>query len=200
MALNSAPPGDLAKGELPLSVEPAGSVWQRIYRAHHADPLGHAPGLSRFSDPTGTLFDVVYLGSSAKVAFAEAVLRDRAVGTMEQFLLTMAELNSYVCADIELAEPLNLVDLTGDGRLRLRTPTDVTGAMDQTVARVWSEAFFRHPAGPDGVVYPSRLNGERNIALYDRAIGKVAARAAPRLIDRRDELAAIITDFNLAIA
>jgi hypothetical protein len=128
------------------------------------------------------------------------VLRDRAVGTMEPFLLTMAELNSYVCADIELSEPLNLVDLTGDGRLRLRTPRDVTGAMDQTAARVWSEAYFRHPGGADGVVYPSRLNGERNIALYDRALGKVVARVARRLIDRRDELAAIISDFNLAIA
>jgi len=128
------------------------------------------------------------------------VLRDRAVGTMEPFLLTMGELNSYVCADIELVEALNIVDLTGDGRLRLRTPTDVTGAMDQTLARVWSEAFFRHPDGTDGVIYPSRLNGERNIALYDRALGKVAVRAAPRLIERRDELAAIIVDFNLAIA
>jgi hypothetical protein len=200
MPPNSAPHGDFAKGELPLSLEPAGSVWQRIYRAHHDDPLGHAPGLSRFSDLTGTKFDVDYLGSTAKVAFAEAVLRDRAVGTMEPFLLTTGELNSYVCADIELAEPLNLVDLTGDGRPRIRTPTDVTGAMDQTLARVWSEVIFRHPAGADGVVYPLRLNGERNIALYDRALGKLAVRAAPRLIERRDELAAIIGDFNLAIA
>ena len=200
MPPNSAPPADFAKGELPLCVEPAGSVWQRIYHMRHADPLGRAPGLSRFSDPTGTQFDVVYLGSTAKVAFAEAVLRDRAVGTTEPFLLTMAELRSYVCADIELAEPLNLVDLTGDGRLRLRTPTDVAGAMDQTLARVWSEAFFHHPARADGVVYPSRLNAERNIALYDRALGKLAVRAAPSLMERRDELAAIISDFDLAIA
>jgi hypothetical protein len=199
MAPRSHPPADFAKGDLPLSVEPAGSAWQRIYGVHHPDPLGHTPSLSRFSDSTGTRFDVVYLGSSAKVAFAEAVLRDRAVGAMVPFLIPMAELRSYICADIEVITPLRLVDLTGDGRLRQGVPSDVTGARNQRLARIWSQAFFDHPAAPDGVLYPSRLNGARNIALYDRALGKLVARSAPKLIERRDELAAILTDFNLAI-
>lgn len=50
------------------------------------------------------------------------------------------------------------------------------------------------------LVWPSRLNGERDIALYDRAPGKAAVRATPCLMERRDEMAAVISDIDLAIA
>ena len=111
----------------------------------------------------------------------------------------MAELESYICADIEIKETLNLFDLTGDGHVRLRVPTDVTRASDQTLARIWSEALYNHPDLPDGVLYSSRLTTERNIALYDRAIRKLVPKSAPKLIERRGELADIINDFNLAV-
>ena len=45
----------------------------------------------------------------------------------------------------------------------------------------------------------SRLNGETNIAVYDRALAKITSKATPRLIDCRSELAKIIVDFDLAI-
>jgi len=114
-------------------------------------------------------------------------------------MIELVELQAYACADVGLADDLRLVDLTGDGCLRLRVPTDVIGARDQTLARVWSEAFFDHPAAPDGVLYPSRLNEQRNIALYSRAIRKLATERVSRLVERRDELAEIIRDFGLAI-
>ena len=81
----------------------------------------------------------------------------------------------------------------------MRVPTDVVGARDQTLSRLWSTAFRAHPEQADGVYYPSRLNEERNIALYDRALRKLAPRSAPRLIDCRDALAAIINELDLAI-
>jgi len=198
MGASDLPPADFAKHPLPLTEKPAGSVWQRIYEARHPNPLGYLPSLSRFSDPNAR-FGLVYLGSSAKAAFAEAVLRDRAIGTLKPFMIPMSELESYACADIEIAEVLKLVDLTGDGRLRLHVPTDVTGASDQTLARLWSQAFYQHPDSPDGVLYNSRLTTEHNIALYDRAVPKLKVKAAPKLVERRADLAAIINDFNLAI-
>ncbi|MDI1282812.1 MAG: RES family NAD+ phosphorylase [Reyranella sp.] len=198
MSGGALPPADFARQPLPLAAEPASSLWQRIYKSVHPDPLGFGRSKSRFSDPTGTQFGLVYLGSSAKVAFAEVVLRDRAVATINPFPLSQSELDSYLCADIELGQILNLVDLTGDGHLLLRVPTDVTGASDQTLAQIWSKAFYEHSTKPDGVLYSSRLNEERNIALYDRAVGKLVARAAPRLA-ARPELGAILTDFNIAL-
>ena len=89
--------------------EPAGSVWQRLYTSTHTDPLGLGTGLSRFSDPSGTRFGVIYLGSSAKVAFAETVLRDRGEATLHSVLIPFAELETCTCADIRLAADLNLV-------------------------------------------------------------------------------------------
>lgn len=165
----------------------------------HPDPLGFGPGLSRFSDPTGTLFGVLYFGSTTKVAFAEVVLRDRGVARLDPPIVPFAELEAYACADIQLVADLSLVDLTGDGCLRQGVPTDVIGARDQGLARQWSRAFFDHPAAPDGVLYPSRLNEQRNIALYPRAIHKVSSSRVTRLIDRSDDLATIIRDFDLAI-
>ncbi len=78
-------------------------------------------------------------------------------------------------------------------------PSDVVGARDQTTAQLWSAAFHAHPEAVDGVYYPSRLNEERNIALYDRALTKLKAGETPRLIECRDPLAAIIGKFDLAI-
>jgi RES domain len=199
MAPRDLPSPDFPRRALELIDHPAGSVWQRIYDDKYSNSLGVGRGLSRFSDPTGTRFGLLYLASTTKGAFAEAVLRDRALGITAPFLMTMAELESYICADIEIKESLKLVDLTGDGHIRLRVPTDVTRASDQTLARIWSEAFYYHPSSPDGVVYGSRLTGERNIALYDRAVRKLASKSVPKLIDRRNELADIINSFKLAI-
>jgi hypothetical protein len=52
---------------------------------------------------------------------------------------------------------------------------------------------------PDGLIYSSRLNEETNIALYNRAIKKVAARTIRPLLDWGDELAMIIQEFKLSI-
>ena len=45
----------------------------------------------------------------------------------------------------------------------------------QSLARRWSVAIHEHPSRPEGIIYPSRLNGEINLAVYDRAIRKLRA-------------------------
>ena len=52
---------------------------------------------------------------------------------------------------------------------------------------------------PTGLSTISRLNGETNIAIYDRALAKFSAVATPKLVACRSELARIIVDFDLAI-
>jgi hypothetical protein len=75
----------------------------------------------------------------------------------------------------------------------------MTSLSRPALARICSEAFHDHPDAPDGVLYNSHLNRERNVALHDRALGKLKAKAAPRLVERRDELAAILNDFDIGI-
>ena len=174
-------------------------IWRRLYETRYPDPLGTGPGLSRFSDPTGRAFQLIYLGSSAKVCFVETILRDRADGRGADCIIDQAEIDNRTLATIRLKEPLRLVDLTGDGPLMMGVPSDVVGARDQTEARAFSAAFYAHPDQPDGVYYPSRLNEERCIALYQRAAGKLEGIATPRLVDCRTELASILADLEIAL-
>lgn len=171
-----------------------------MYETRFPDPLGWGPGLNRFSHPAGTAFGVVYLGSSAKVAFVETILRDRADGRGPDCLIELVEIEKRSLASIEVVEDLHLVDLTGDGPLRMGVPSDVAGASAQSLAQAWSAAFHAHTDQPDGVYYPSRLNEERCIALYDRALGKVRCTATPRLMECRTELAATLDALEIAIA
>jgi len=162
--------------------------------------LSWGPGLNRFSDPTGKAYGVVYLGSSAKVAFVETLLRDAADGRSDDCVLELAEIQARSIASIQVDTPLQLVDLTGDGRLLMGVPSDVTGASDQTLARKWSLAFHEHTEQPDGVYYLSRLNGEHCIALYDRALGKLKTVATPSLMDADTELAGILDDLEISFS
>jgi hypothetical protein len=184
---------------LVLKTVPAGEVWRRLYETRFPNPLGWRPGLSRFSDPIGRVFGLVYLGSSAKVAFVETLLRDAADGRGEDCVLEIAEIEKRSLASIRMIEPLRLVDLTGDGPLRMGVPSDVVGARDQALARRWSVSFYGHPDLPDGVYYPSRLNEQRCIAIYDRALPKLETIDAPRLLDCPVELATILNDLEIAL-
>jgi hypothetical protein len=200
MAASVKPTLAFAGHRLTLKTIAIGEVWRRMYETRYPNPLGWGHGLSRFSDPGGTAFGLVYLGASAKVAFVETILRDRADGRGKDCVVAMAEIESRSLASIRSIAPLQLVDLTGDGPLRMRIPSDVVGARDQALAQAWSAAFHAHHEQPDGVFYPSRLNEERCIALYDRAIGKLKAVDMPRLLDCRDELAAILEELEIGIA
>lgn len=144
-------------------------------------------------------FSVVYFGSSMKVCFAEAILRDAGVGTSGLIPFELAELTCYACAEVDVATELYLADLRGDGLLQLRMPTDAARAREHRLGQLWSRAIWLNEARPDGIVYESRLNGETNIAIYDRALSKLRVNNVRPMVERRDEMAGIIDDFELAI-
>ena len=140
----------------------------------------------------------LYLGSSLKVCFVEAVLRDRRNGAVEDYPIEETELAQRRYAEIEVVAPLSLVDLRGDGPIRMGVPSDVSGATVQTLARAWSVAFHDHPQYPDGIVYPSRLAEEINLAIYDRAISKLSPVQVSLLLEAPG-LAGILNDLNVAL-
>jgi hypothetical protein len=80
----------------------------------------------------------------------------------------------------------------------MNVPSDVIRGRRQALARRWSVAFYNHPSRPDGIIYPSRLNGETNAAEYDRAIGKLEILNATPLI-RAAGLVRILGDLKVAL-
>ncbi|CAN7184356.1 RES family NAD+ phosphorylase [Devosia sp. LjRoot16] len=171
------PPSDFSSAELEIHEVPAGKRFGRIYLDRYPDPLGYGKTRSRFSDPRRRLaenrFGVLYLGETLKVCFLEAVLRDQRDGMIDDLPMEESELHTRRYAAIEIAARLRMVDLRDDRAIVMGVPTDVAKAANQTLARAWSVAFHDHPARPDGIIYPSRLNGHTNLAVYDRSIGKL---------------------------
>ncbi len=74
---------------LDLATIDPGERFGRIYLSRYPDPLGFGKTKSRFSDPSRRIetnrFGVLYLGSTLKVCFLEAVLRDERNGTVGDY-------------------------------------------------------------------------------------------------------------------
>ena len=179
-----------------------GRIFGRINKVAYPDPLGFGFNPTRFSDPQvidpGKQFGVVYLGAALDVCFLEAVLRDQRNGKIGDYPLEMAEFSGRTYANIATAEPLKLIDLTGDKKVRMSIPTDVTNASDQTLGRLWSEAIYLHPDGVDGILYESRLCKKLNMAVFDRAAHKLQCVTNVPLL-KAVELPGVITRYKVAI-
>jgi hypothetical protein len=197
------PPATFAQSRLEVHAVNAGERFGRIYLGRYPDPLGYGKSPSRFSDPRRRIpehrFGVLYLGDSLKVCFLEAVLRDQRDGVVGGLLMGEDELLNRRFAQIEATSKLNLVDLREENAVRMGIPTDVHHASSQTLARQWSVAFHDHPSQPDGVIYPSRLNGQTNLAVYDRAVSKLRASRVVRLI-AAPGLPAVLDDLAIELA
>lgn len=196
------PPPGFAAAKLHLYTVPAGVRFGRIYLGKYPDPLGFGKTPSRFSDPRrrkpAKRFGVLYLGDSVKVCFLEAVLRDQRDGLIGNLPIAESELHDRQYAQIEVVAPLKMVDLRDDGPVKMGVPTDVAKASDQKLGRAWSVAFHDHTEAPNGIIYPSRLNGHTNLAVFDRAVAKLQAIGTMKLIGAPG-LAAVLNDLKVAI-
>jgi len=198
------PPKGFESSKIELVSIKTGTNWSRLYSSSYPNPLGFGLSPSRFSDPRVDLpekdrFGIIYFGSSLKVCFLERVLRDLRNGRLGDVPIPYAELEQLMCAEVTTARPLNLVDLRGDSPLKMGVPTDAIRASSHRLGQKWSLAFWLHKQRPHGVVYPSRLNEEIKLALYDVALPNVSVSRSRPFLEYRAEVAALIRDFKLAI-
>lgn len=200
--IGTQPPNDFACSALHLTSVEAGSGFYRIHHSKYANSLGFGKNDSRFSDPRrleeARRFGVVYTAGTPKQAFVETIIRDKRDGVSGDLLISEASVRMYVCAEIQIAETLRCVDLRKDAAIVSGVPSDVHGASDQSLARLWSLAFYEHPDKPDGVIYPSRLNGEPNLVVYDRALHLLRVGSRIPLIEA-PELPAILDAYSIAL-
>ena len=202
MSGSNRPPAAFPRASLRQVVVGAGARYGRIHSNHHPDPLGYGKTPSRFSDPRRRVvqhrFGVLYLGASLKVCFLEAFLRDQRNGFIGDYLIDERELDIRQYAQIEVLRPMTLVNLQGDALSVMGVPSDVARGSHHGLARAWSVAFREHPSAPDGIIYDSRLNGETNLAIYDRAIHKLGVVGTTPL-RHATGLAAVLNDLSIAI-
>lgn len=187
-----------------LNIAPiaAGEEFGRIHRLAYPDPLSFGKNPTRLSDPRKRIpanrFGVLYLGSSLKVCFLETILRDQRDGVVGDVEVEESELDERLYTEVRVREPLRLLDLTGDGPVRMGIPSDVVRGSRQGLARKWSVAFHDHPAVIDGIVYPSRLNNETNLAIYERSVPKLEPLRNYGL-KRAPGMADVLDDFLVAL-
>jgi hypothetical protein len=194
------PPAEFAGARLEIHTVAAGERFGRIYMAKYPNPLGYGKSKSRFSDPRrrveASRFGVLYLGQTLKVCFLEAVLRDQRDGVVGDLPMEEQELESRRYAEIEVTTSLRLVDLREDRAVVMGVSSDVYRATRHTLGQAWSVAFHEHPSSPDGIIYPSRLNGHINLAVYSRAVGKLKPVRVRRLHEVA-ELAPVLNDLRI---
>ena len=127
---------------LDIKAVPADATFGRIHRKVFPDPLGFGKTPSRFSDPRRRVadrrFGVVYLGSSLKVCFLETILRDERDGIVGHVEVAESELDDRRYGEIKVRETLQLLDLIGDGPVRMGIPSDVARSSRQALSRQWS--------------------------------------------------------------
>ena len=165
------------------------------------DPLGFGHGPSRFSDPRRNIrqpFGVYYVGATFDVAFLETIIRDmrnRNPGILE---VPEGELTRWAHVEITVREVLDAVDLRGGNPVTMGIPTDAVRGRSHGSGRTVSLALFRHADMPDAIYYPSRLNEDANLAVYDHAIRKLAA-GPRRSLDICPELAPVLDRYRIAV-
>ena len=135
MTKTSKPTPSFNRAALHLARVDPGARFGRIILDRHSDALGFGKTPSRFSDPRRRIpshrFGVIYLGETLKVCFLEAVLRDSRNGAVGDYPMDERGLHIRRYAEIEITAPLSLVDLRGDGAIRMGVPSDVAGASSQ---------------------------------------------------------------------
>lgn len=197
-----APTTAFSRVVLDLVTVDAGEIFGRIHRKAFPDPVGYGKNATRFSDPRrrkpDNRFGVLYLGATLKVCFLETIVRDQRDGVVGDVGIEERELTDRYYSELQVRNALRLINLDDDGAVRMGIPTDVLRGRGQALARKWSLAIYDHPAAVDGILYPSRLNNQTNIALYDRAVGKIVPRITHDL-DHAPGIAAVLNDFFVAL-
>jgi hypothetical protein len=87
---------------------------------------------------------------------------------------------------LEVARPLELLDLRGPAAMRAGTVDAIGGGAPRPVSQAWARFIYDHPdryGQVDGLLYRSRTLGGDAVCLWERARDAIGADAAWRLTD-----------------
>jgi len=188
------PTPDSARRSLPLGGLPVGA---RLFRVHarQRGPIFFSRGpLGRF-DSAAARFGVLYAGTSREAALVETLLREPS-----RPAVALGEVAARVLSALLAARPLRLLDLTGPGLSRLGLDARLASGTCAACGR-WADALEARPEGPDGILYPSRLDPSLSCAaLFERAEPALAAEGPPvPLLDLAPDVTAALDRHGKAL-
>ena len=147
-------------------------IFRVIHRSYRATPLGATAAPSRFGDPQER-YAVLYAAQSVRCAFWEALARNRFTRRKRREL-PRADIEARLVASIRSTERLALIDLRDDGPARIGAPSAVAHDSNHAAGRALSAAVHAGIPDADGFLYPSRFTGDACVAVFDRALAKLA--------------------------
>lgn len=148
----------------------AGVLVHRIHRPAH-DPIFFGPSgaspVFRYDSPDGS-YKVFYAARSLETAFGETLVRSPAV----PYVLSTT-VDARVHSELEIVRPLKLYPLLDAGvSAHGLSFTDLHG---EAYKKTWAvSAEIHNTTAADGILYTSRFDNQRCIALFDRASEAVA--------------------------
>ena len=111
-------------------------------------------------------------------------------------ILAFREAEPIVVVTLYTIGPLSLVDLRHDGSMRIGASTAVTHDADHRAGQSLSAATYSNVSEADGFVYQSRFTGHMCMAVFDRAIAKLAVSDMTGLV-RHPKFADVLIDYEI---
>ena len=173
-----------------------GRVFRVIHRDHRATPVRAAPAPSRFSEPQGR-YAVLYASEAVRCAFWETLGRNR-LARRRRRELPRTEIESRLVVSIRSTGPLGLIDLRGDGPVRIGAPSAVVHDGNHAAGRALSAAVHAGVPEADGFLFSSRFTGDVCVAVFERAFGKLTAFDIAELV-RHAEFLDALEDYGIAL-
>ena len=171
-------------------------VFRVVHRDHRGTPLAAVPAPSRFSDPRSG-YAVLYAAETVRCAFWETLGRNR-FARRRRRELPRAEAESALVVSITCEAPLALVDLRGEGPVRIGAPSAVAHDGNHAAGRALSGAVHDGVREADGFVFASRFTGDRCVAIFERAFGRLRATGTGDLV-RHAEFLEALDDYDIVL-
>ena len=175
-----------------------------LVRMASRDPASHCrfrrEARFRFDSPDRS-FGVMYAAFDLATAFAETVLRDKPIRSVD-VILDHHDLESRSVITLKRGtdnRPLRLIKLYDEGLAAAHTDNQISERDHYPTTQRWAQIFHAHSITADGIVYMSRYLGAcKSVALFDRCSAAVAAGDATPLL-AHPEFASVVAMFDLAI-
>ena len=140
---------------------------------------------------------MLYASEAVRCVFWEALGRNR-LAHRRRRELPRTEAESRLVVSIRSTETLGLIDLRGDGPVRIGAPSAVVHDGNHAAGRALSAAVHAGVREADGFLFSSRFTGDACVAVFERAFGKLAAFDIDELV-YHGEFLDELEDYDIAL-